>query len=157
MNRTWKRLIPLAALAAAMAGCSPEAGESDIRLSSDPPPLIQVQLAPVVRSDVSAVLEQVGSLIPRRRSVIVSEVDGDISEISPPSHNPVLLETDDVPGYCVIAALYMEHSHVQHLRHDWVDLTWHDTRARLYWGQLDLIQTCIWPRGQQSNIVGDTR
>jgi HlyD family secretion protein len=53
-----------------------------------------VELASVASADVAATIELVGSLIPRRRTVIVAEVDGVISEIPPSQHERIEAEID---------------------------------------------------------------
>lgn len=55
---------------------------------------ISVELAAVAKSDVTASIELVGSLIPRRRSIIVSEVDGVIAEIPSSQTERIEAEVD---------------------------------------------------------------
>ena len=54
-----------------------------------------------------------------------------------------------------VAALHVEHGHIQHFRQHRVDLAGHDARARLDGRQADFIQPGGWPGGQQAEIVGD--
>jgi multidrug efflux pump subunit AcrA (membrane-fusion protein) len=72
----------LCTLACGAAGCSrPDADAAQAARASLPQAKIPVVLAPAVRADMVARVELVGSLIPTRRTVIVSEVDGVIIDI----------------------------------------------------------------------------
>jgi len=69
-------------LFAAGLGCSPSA--SNVPFTEAPkaaPTRVSVELAPVSRSDISATIAVVGSLVAQRESIIVSEVDGVVAAI----------------------------------------------------------------------------
>jgi len=65
------------------AGCSNSASvEADAATGQAATARISVELARVERADLAAPIELVGSLLPRRRTVIVAEVDGVIKDVA---------------------------------------------------------------------------
>lgn len=75
-------------------GCSENGNVSDSVEMPEMQPRINVTVAAVQRSDVSATVELVGNLLPRRRTIIVAEVDGVVAEIPEPKRNPITVEFD---------------------------------------------------------------
>jgi len=82
-------------LAACLTGCSSSMDDSAFAEAGQlAEAKTAVTLAPVVVSDVTAKVELVGSLISRRRSVIISEVDGVILEIPAAETERIQAEID---------------------------------------------------------------
>lgn len=78
MKRLGSMLILLAA-----AGCGDPPGSSGTGGAEAPSaPRVEVRLTTVAPADVTATLELVGNLIPRRRTLIVAEIDGMIESIA---------------------------------------------------------------------------
>lgn len=75
-------LFVLCAAALFPSGCTgPTEGEAAASARRLAVAKLEVDVAPVTRSDIAATVELVGSLLPRRRMVVVAEVDGVILEI----------------------------------------------------------------------------
>jgi HlyD family secretion protein len=87
--RHYLTVLALFAMLLAM-GCSSSApGEAEGAARRVTSVKIPVQLAEVQRADLAASIELVGSLLPRRRTVIVSEVDGVIKDLADMEDKPL--------------------------------------------------------------------
>jgi HlyD family secretion protein len=89
------------AAAAISSGCARSteggdtpSGESSAATNLRSVPEVEVELARAVRSDLTAAIELVGSLTPRRRTVVVAEVDGVIREIPASRRERIEAEID---------------------------------------------------------------
>jgi multidrug efflux pump subunit AcrA (membrane-fusion protein) len=83
--------LAVAGLGVCVLGCAKSVDREMAAAESAAAPRISVRLAQAASSDVAASIELVGTLIPRRRTIIVSEVDGVILEIS---DRPIEAEID---------------------------------------------------------------
>lgn len=86
------------ALIAAGLGCS-QSSHDAAPVTAKPDAVatrVSVELAPASRSNISASIEIVGSLVARRESIIVSEVDGVVAEIGSAEHMPTAPGMGDV-------------------------------------------------------------
>ena len=75
-----------------LVGCGPGAGGT-ANQKANVRPLVAVEVASAVKKDVSQTLDLVGSFLPARRTVLVSEVDAVIEQLPPPKSNAVLVKS----------------------------------------------------------------
>jgi multidrug efflux pump subunit AcrA (membrane-fusion protein) len=93
MNTQTALALALAAAMLVTSGCGSPTEEPLLAAADQQVAKIPVKVAPVVESDLSTTLELVGSLIPQRRSIIVSAVDGVVQKVSMAEKHAVELMT----------------------------------------------------------------
>lgn len=80
------------ALGVALVGCQRgPAQEGASAIDREPPPPLSVETAPATTGRVTVMLELTGTMLPVRRAVLMSEVDGRIAEI--PAAKPIVART----------------------------------------------------------------
>ena len=83
---------PLLVVSFFVLGCSESGDVSTSADSAGIRPRVNIAVVPVQRSNLSAIIELVGNVLPRRRTIIVAEVDGVIAYIPEPKNKPITVE-----------------------------------------------------------------
>ena len=76
----------------ALVGCGPGAGDT-ANQKANVRPLVAVEVAAAMKKDISQKLELVGSFLPARRTVLVSEVDGVIEQLPSPKSDQIVVQS----------------------------------------------------------------
>src|SRR5215217_4190467 len=104
-------------------------------------------------------LDQSHTLLIKRCHSVSHDVQRFEQRISDVRHHHVQLQLTRVGAVCDcrVMAQHVKADHVEHLRNRGIHLARHNARARLKCRQLDLVEACVWPGIQQTQIVCDLR
>lgn len=90
MYPSYRRNCALFLFLGMLVGCGPHADDT-ANQRANVRPLVQVEVASATKKDISQTLELVGSFLPARRTVMVSEVDGVIEKLPSPKSDQIVV------------------------------------------------------------------